>query len=97
MSIEYIVDGSTYGLSYSELKSEHEKLCSLSDEEFSKNLLGALHLACIIAYLKELPTSAIMSDRGVVHLLAHQLHIPESTKNEFSEMREKFQKVLALA
>lgn len=99
MSIEYRVDNVRYTLSYSQLKSEHEKLCSLSDEEFRRKLPEAIHLACIISYLKELPSDVILSDRGVIHLLAHQLHIPEDFEvlSEFSEMREKFKSVLALS
>lgn len=97
MSLIYQVDGVSYALSYSELKSEHERLCSLSDKEFLECAKEALHLACIIAYLKEIPTATLLSDRGVIHLLSHQLHIPSDCKHEIVEMREKFQKVLALS
>jgi hypothetical protein len=97
MSIEYIVGDKTYALSYNELRDKYVEFISIKDREFKERLPEALHLACIISYLKEIPNNCLVSDEGLLHMIAHQLHIPEHTTNEFRQMRKQFKKLLALA
>lgn len=93
--IEYHVGDVPFSLSYQELKSEHERLCELPDEDFLRSLPAALHLACITSWLKELPPIATIGDRGIVHELVHLLH--EGTTRPLVEIREQFRAVLVLA
>lgn len=97
MSISYKVDGVEYSISYHELRENHLRFCSMTDAQFRAALPEALHLACIISYLKELPNNCLVSDRGIIHLIAHQIHIPSATKHEFKIMRQSFKRMLALA
>ena len=73
MSIEYLSDGSKFSLSYSDLKEHYLNICEMSDSEFLENLPDALHLACFICFLKEIPTYVCLTDKGIVHELVHLL------------------------
>lgn len=95
--MDYIVEGITFGISYKEIKELHEKHCSMSDEEFIKNLPSAIHLACIICFFKEIPTSVCLSDTGIVHELAHLIHIPDEPVASLKEIRELFKNQLKLS
>lgn len=97
MSLEYRVGDKTYALSYKELRDKYVEFISIKDREFKERLPEALHLACIISYLKEIPNNCLVADDGLLHLIAHQLHIPDDTTHEFREMRRLFKKLLALA
>ena len=95
MSIEYLVDGRKYLLSYQQLREKHLELCDLSDQEFIGRAAEAAHLACIICYLKEIPTYVCLSDRGIVHELVHLLHIPGDVN--LHDLRNEFKEQLRLA
>jgi len=91
----YLVNGSKYEYSYKELVSQYSKFCSLSDDDFKYNIKDAIHLACFICFVKEIPTHYCLSDQGIIHELVHlQLGI-----NEISilEIRNKFMEQLKLA
>lgn len=93
--IEYVVGESRYCLSYQELKNRHYEICSLMDEAFIQRLPEALHLACIIGWLKELGTESL-GDRGIIHELVHLLHIPEGNTTTLHEIRKQYETVLKL-
>jgi len=76
--IEYVVEGDKYMLHYQELKDHYITHLEMSDEEFMKNLPSALHLACVICFLKEIPTYICLSDKGVIHELTHLLQHGET-------------------
>lgn len=97
MSIEYLVDGKRYVLNYQELCEKYHEFVGLTDRQFRERLPEALHLACIISYLKGINASNLVSDQGVIHLIVHQLHIPDDTTSEFREMRRQFKLFLKLA
>lgn len=92
--MEYIVDGSKYYLSYQQLKELYCEFCEKTNEEFVSSLPQAIHLACIICYLKEIPAYVCLSDKGIVHELAHMMHIPEST--DIMSVRKLFKSQLEL-
>lgn len=92
--MEYLVEGTKYKLSYSDLKEKYILTVQLSDNEFIEQLPKALHLACIICYLKEIPTYVCLSDKGIIHELTHLLHIPEQT--DIKQVRQLFKKQLEL-
>lgn len=95
--IEYLVDGHKYLLSYRELRESYLNICDMSNEDFIKNLPTALHLACIICYVKEVPTYLCLNDRGIIHELVHLLHIPDTNTSTVDEIRQLFKQQLLLA
>lgn len=94
--MDYLVDGKKFVLSYNELKQEYLKYIEMSDKEFIENLPGAAHLACIICYLKEIPTYICLSDKGVLHELIHLMHIPNENTTTLNEIRDVFKITLKL-
>jgi hypothetical protein len=96
MSLEYKVGDKTYCLSYEELRQSYLGLCQVNDAEFMRRLPEAIHLACVICFLKEIPSYVCLRDDGIVHQLAHLLHIPENTVPELKEIRELFEMQLKL-
>jgi hypothetical protein len=95
--MEYVLDNRRYILSYQELKEEYDKFSGMSDEEFTQNLPAAAHLACVICFLKEVPTYICLSDIGIVHELIHLIHIPEGNTTSLKEIRKQFELWLKLA
>lgn len=95
--MEYLVDGKKFVLSYSELREGYLNMCALSDDEFKAKAVEALHLACVICFLKEIPTYLCLSDKGIIHELAHLIHIPNGNTTTLKEIRELFRDHLRLA
>lgn len=97
--MDYLVDGKQYSLSYSELKDHYITFKDMSDEEFLDNIPDILHFACIVCFLKEVPTYICLSDKGIIHELTHLLceGTREETLNEIQEVRETFNLWCALA
>jgi hypothetical protein len=93
----YLVDGTQFGLSYSELREDYHRYRTMSDEEFVKpeTLLNAMHFCCVVAYFKELGNEATVSDKGVIHELIH-LCLGQNTRS-LREIREQFAVVMELA
>ncbi len=97
MSITYLVDDFQYVLSYKKLKDNYETFCLMPDEVFLEKLPSALHLACMICYLKESPLEQSISDTGIIHELVHLLDIPEDSTTHLNTIRDKFEKTLKLS
>jgi hypothetical protein len=95
--IEYIVDGVKFGLSYQSLREEYFRFCQMTDEQFLKELPAAAHLACVICYLKEVPTYVCLCDKGIVHELIHLLHIPDGNTTSLRDIRTIFEQTLKLS
>lgn len=95
--MEYIVEGVKYHYSYRELKEQYIISCDYSDAEFIQKLPELLHLACFICFVKETPTYVCLSDRGIVHELAHMLHIPDHSKPHMKYLRKLFKEQLKLS
>lgn len=96
MSIEYLSEGSKFSLSYSDLKEHYLNICEMSDSEFLEKLPDAIHLACFICFLKEIPTYVCLADKGIVHELVHLLK-ENGTTTSLEDIRELFKNTLALA
>jgi len=94
--IEYLIQDKKYSLSYKELKEEYLKNVFYTDEEFIENLPSAIHLACIICWFKETPTDNCLNDKGIIHELAHLLHIGKEPNVDIQEIRELFKTQLEL-
>lgn len=90
----------SYGFSYKESKDEYQRYIAMTDEEFfhPDNLIAALHFACFIGWVKELPNEILLSDVGLIHMLVHQLHIgyDPSVIEERPLVRERFNQFLEL-
>lgn len=95
--IEYNIGKNRYILHYSELRDKYITHLEMSDEEFMKNLPSALHLACIICFLKETPTYICLADDGIVHELTHLLQHGDGDTIELKKIRKLFKKQLKLA
>lgn len=95
MSIEYKSEEKTFVLSYQELKQKHLEFCEMSDQEFLDSLEDVVHLACIICFLKEIPTYVCLSDTGIIHELVH-LFKTDGTTASIEEIRKLFEESLKL-
>lgn len=95
-------DGETsfYVVRYADLRNQHREMCALTDEEFSNRLPEAAHLACVIGWLKELPSDATVGDAGIVHELVHLICGTYSFVERdlrLAQIRAQFADVLRLA
>lgn len=87
--------GSTYSFSYRVVKEDYDKFCNMSDAEFIKALPEALHLACFIAYVKELGPESTIADEGIIHELVHLL--TATGQRPLADIRADFKAILRLA
>lgn len=88
--MEYIVDDKKYSLSYQELKEHYLNFVSMSDAEFIININKALHLACIISFLKETPSYILLCDTGLIHEMVHYLNEDTRPTIDIQKIRELF-------
>lgn len=96
--VEYIVEGSKYSLSYQDLVSDYWRFRGMTDAEFISSANEIVHFACVVGYLKELPASCVLSDKGIIHQLIHLLNhdTHDGAKNEIEQIREVFNSVCQL-
>lgn len=92
----YEIEGSKYHLSYQELRSKYLSICGMTNIQFMANLPEIAHLACIICYLKEIPTEHVVGDKGIVHELIHLMHIPDGNTRSLRDIRKQFKSQLKL-
>lgn len=94
-SIEYFLNGKRFTYRPVELIEAHAELCLMPDSEFEQPhvLARALHLACMLCYVLDTPTSECLSDVGVIHQLAHLIHLDEPSV-ELQEVRRAFADLL---
>ena len=96
MSIEYLSEGTKFSLSYQALREHYLNFCDMSDSDFLNNLPDALHLACVICFLKETPTYVCLTDKGIIHELVHLLK-EDGTTTSLQEIRDLFKLTLCLS
>lgn len=94
--MEYLSGDKKFSLSYSELKGYYNDFCDMSDSEFLENIHNALHLACVICFLKEVPTSVCLTDTGIIHELVHLSGGEIDPIIDISEIRDLFKTNLKL-
>ncbi|MFL6228423.1 MAG: hypothetical protein ACJ741_06555 [Pyrinomonadaceae bacterium] len=99
MSIEYLVEGTPYVLSYPDLKEDFERYAAMTDDEFLNNLVPALHFVCVVCYFKQLPGYMLTSDEGLIHQMVHLLDgkTRRTALGRLAEIREMFAAVCRLA
>lgn len=86
----YVIEGQRFSYWPDELEAAHRHLCALPDAEFLQALPEALHLACMLCFVLDTPIHECLSDRGVIHQLAHLIHIGGEPAVELRLVREKF-------
>ena len=91
-----MVNGKSFSASLYELKKEYKRLKNLSDDDFIKEIKKALHLSCIISFVKKLNISDTVGDYGIIHQLVHLLDIPEEPLIDVKEIRKQFDTLLKL-
>lgn len=96
MAIEYLSGDSKFSLSYQELREHYLNFCDMSDADFLQKLPDALHLACMICFLKETPSYVCLTDKGIIHELVHLLK-KDGTTTSLQEIRNLFKVTLRLA
>jgi len=89
MPLEYLSEGSLFLMSYRELKEYYLSFCRMSDTDFLKELPNALHFACVVCFLKEIPTYVCLTDKGIIHELVHLL-TDGGTTTSLQDIRKLF-------
>lgn len=95
--MEYLVNGRKFSFSYNEVRDHYITFCEMSDEEFRSKLVSALHLACFICFVKEIPTYVCLIDDGLIHELVHLMDNPDCPLTDLQTVRELFKNQLKLA
>lgn len=95
--MEYVVENKRFILNYQELRESYMNFCAMPDGEFEEKLPQAIHLACVICFLKEIPTYLCLSDNGIIHELAHALTETTLVADSFGDMRKLFENQLKLS
>ncbi|SDY30561.1 hypothetical protein [Pseudomonas sp. NFIX28] len=97
--MEYLIGNNQYAASYQELREERARFTQMTDKRFLKELPAALHFAVFVCWFKELPSSVVLSDEGIVHQMAHLIHLKDEplVMARLGEIRELFNKQLQLA
>lgn len=93
--IEYLVENIKYEFSYQDIREQYQSFCRMDDKQFIENINEAIHLACFICYIKEIPTYVCLSDRGIIHELIHI--ITGATDLGIHEVRNLFCETLKLS
>jgi len=96
ITYSYVVNGKSFSASLYELKKEYRRLKNLSDDEFIQQIKKALHLSCIISFIKKLDINDTVGDYGLIHQLVHLLDIPEEPLIDVKEIRKQFDTLLKL-
>lgn len=95
--MDYLSNGKKFILSYSELKEKYHIFKEMTDQEFMEELPAAIHFACVVCFLKEVPSYVCLTDTGIIHELAHLLHIPKDNTTPLADIRRLFEDTLKLA
>jgi hypothetical protein len=95
--MNYLIENRQFTFSYQEIKGKIESFIELDDESFMRNLIPALHLACFVCYLKDIPSQHCLNDKGIIHELVHLLHIPDGNTTSLGEIRSLFKTQLQLS
>lgn len=90
------MNGKSFSASLLELKREYRRLKKLSDDDFIKEIKKALHLSCIVSFIKKLDINDTIGDYGLIHQLIHLLDIPEEPLVDIREIRNQFETLLRL-
>tara|TARA_R100000951_G_C2649288_1_gene183810 strand:- start:2891 stop:3175 length:285 start_codon:yes stop_codon:yes gene_type:complete len=79
------------------LKKQYKSFTIMDDEEFIKNTKDALHFACYVCWVKNLPTNRILSDEGLIHQLIHLLDKSTASYVDIKKLRQIFNNSLIIS
>lgn len=82
-----------YGFKYSEIKRDYDYFKGLSDKEFKKKIVSALHFTVFVCYVKEISSDDCLSDEGIVHQMVHLIQGIGSLK----KVRKQFNSELKIS
>ena len=68
----------------------------MDNKTFIKNAQKALHFACYVCWIKNLPTKKILSDEGLIHQLVHLLHKSTASYVNIEDLRKIFNESLII-
>lgn len=93
---KYKINNNDYLLDVTFLKDTYNDFMYMTDQEFIDNAPEALHFACYVCWLKNIPTKDVLSDEGLIHSLVHLLR--KSTRNfvNLKEIRKNFKETLTI-
>lgn len=87
-----------YVISYQSLREDYRRYKAMSDDEFKRSLVQALHFARIVCWFKEAQTQYVLGDTGIIHELVHLLEgFYQDNAAQFQKIRELFNSELELA
>lgn len=66
-----------YTYSYTEMREHYQRVIAMTDEEFKESLPEINHLTCAICFFKEIKADRLLRDDGIIHQLAHLMHIAD--------------------
>lgn len=97
--MDYIINNKKFSLNYQGLREDYYQFVNQTDSEFidQKNLIKALHFACVVLYLKEASAEMTVGDEAIIHQLIHLLDIPDEPVLNLQEIRSLFAEVLLLS
>jgi hypothetical protein len=75
-----------YVLSYSSLRESYLHYATLPDEQFVADVLGILHFACFVCFVKEAKSERVLADDGIIHELVHLLD-PETRDDAVKRLK----------
>ena len=93
-------DTRRFSVSYQALLNEHATFLQMGDEEIEAKILEAMHFAMFVCWFKEVPSSVVLGDTGLLHEMLHiRMGVFGSrTKNEvLRTVRALFEQVLKLS
>ena len=96
--MEYIVttvvdnklEDKKYCMKYQDLKEKFLSFEAMSDEDFKKNFNEALHLVCVVSYIKDTPSYILLSNVGLIHEMVHYLNKETIPEVNFQRIRNQF-------
>jgi|TARA_B110000908_G_scaffold36958_1_gene44353 hypothetical protein len=94
--IKYKVGNKTFIYDLHSLERSYNKYINMTDEEFLKDILSALHFSIYICFVKNLETKDILSDDGIIHQLTHLTQNNTRKYVNLEEIRVNFKKTLVI-
>ena len=93
---EYKIGGKLYAFDLNEIKGTHSEFMGMNDDEFLENIVGALHLAVYICWIKNIPTDDCLSDTGIIHELVHLVKENTRKYTDIVKVRKMFNEKLIM-
>lgn len=93
---EYKIGKTSYQFDYDMIVFQYNSFKQMSNDEFVKNIIDAIHFACYVSYIKRLDTEKTLSDQGIIHELIHLTKEATRKYQDVSKTRKKFNRLLKI-